>query len=108
MFLVYAKRGDPMAKPYFKIKEVKDGYVVYRVGNNKEKHSHICSEDTCYALIRMIQRGVMPHSQYLIESCRYLLSKKEFRRLKPDPKYFGDKDYTWDQFYYGDVFQKSS
>lgn len=37
-----------------------------------------------------INKGILPHQPYYIESCRRLLSKKEFEKLKPKrkkPKY---------------------
>ena len=57
-------------------------YVVF----NREKdgaHTHIRSHKTCVKLINMLERLILPDSEYLIESARRLLKKHEFDKLRP-------------------------
>lgn len=70
------------------MKDHNRGWVVVRVGFPYEYHSHLSSKQGCRQLINFIKKGVLPKSEWLIGSCRRLLTEHEFQRLKkPKDKY---------------------
>ena len=68
-----------------KIKKVKKGYILYDAcgGGN---HSHFFNRRAARRCLTYINKGVLPDQPYFVESCRRLLSKKEFERLRPQKK----------------------
>lgn len=68
-----------------KIKKVKNGYILYDVrgGGN---HSHFFNRRAARRCLTYINKGILPDQPYFVESCRRLLSKKEFERLRPQRK----------------------
>jgi len=68
----------------FKVLQIgKSSYVVVRKNTrNYSEHSHLSSLHGAISLIRLLDHGLMPHSDYLKESARRLLREKEFSKLK--------------------------
>jgi hypothetical protein len=68
----------------FKVLQIgKSSYVVIRKNTpNYSEHSHLSSLHGAISLIRLLDHGLMPHSDYLRESARRLLRDKEFSKLK--------------------------
>lgn len=68
----------------FKVLQIgKSSYVVVRKNTpNYSEHSHLSSLHGAISLIRLLDHGLMPHSEYLKESARRLLREKEFSKLK--------------------------
>ena len=68
----------------FKVLQIgKSSYVVVRKNTpNYSEHSHLSSLHGAISLIRLLDHGLMPHSDYLRESARRLLRDKEFSKLK--------------------------
>ena len=62
-------------------KKVRSGHIVYN-RDKKKSHSHIRRPLTCIKLIKLLERYEKPHSPYLLESARRLLTKDEFNRLR--------------------------
>lgn len=61
----------------------KSSYVVVRKNTpNYSEHSHLSSLHGAISLIRLLDHGLMPNSDYLKESARRLLREKEFSKLK--------------------------
>ena len=77
-----------MATFYIRKDRKTGGYVVVRVGADYDMHAHIKSMDGCHQLIRLIDKGLEPKSQWLREAARRLLHDDEFAKLKqPRDKY---------------------
>ncbi len=61
----------------------KSSYVVVRKNtSNYSEHSHLSSLHGAISLIKLLDHGLMPKSDYLKESARRLLREKEFNKLK--------------------------
>lgn len=68
-----------------KIKKVKKGYILYDASGGG-KHSHFFNRGAARRCLICINKGILPDQPYFVESCRRLLSKKEFERLRPQKK----------------------
>ena len=80
-------------KSKIKLKKVRNGYILYKI-NGKGAHSHFFNRRAARKCQRYINKGILPHQPYYIESCRRLLSKKEFEKLRPKrrkPKYINQQ-----------------
>lgn len=69
-----------------KIKRVRNGYILYDVNGNG-RHSHFPTYNCARTCLTFINKRVKPNNPYYIESCKRVLSKKEFARLKPKQRY---------------------
>ena len=77
----------------FTIKEESRGYVVVRKNGEYTQHAHLSTLNGCRELIILIEKGLLPKSQYLQGSCRRLLTHEEFLKLKkPKDKYYNSKN----------------
>lgn len=56
--------------------------IVRKYSSSYTEHSHLSSLQGAIQLIRLIDHGLMPDSDYLKESARRILKEKEFNRLK--------------------------
>lgn len=68
----------------FKVLQIgQSSYVIVRKNtSNYSEHSHLSSLQGAIQLIKLIDHGLMPNSDYLKESARRILKEKEFNRLK--------------------------
>lgn len=68
----------------FKVLQIgQSSYVIVRKHTSSyNEHSHLSSLQGAIQLIRLIDHGLMPNSDYLKESARRILKEKEFNRLK--------------------------
>lgn len=68
----------------FKVLQIgQSSYVIVRkYSSSYNEHSHLSSLQGAIQLIRLIDHGLMPDSDYLKESARRILKEKEFNRLK--------------------------
>jgi len=68
----------------FKVLQIgKSSYVVVRKNTtNYSQHSHLSSLNGAVRLIRLLDEGFLPHSDYLRESARRLLKDQEYKKLK--------------------------
>lgn len=70
-----------------KLKKVKNGYILY----SEYGHSHFKNKKTANRCKCLINKGILPNQPYFVESCKRLLSKKEFIKLhskKKKDKYY--------------------
>lgn len=72
-------------KANLKIKKVKIGYIMYN--ETLGTHSHFRSYNGAMNCRKLIHKGIMPNNEYYIESCKRLLSDKEFATLKSKQRY---------------------
>ena len=56
--------------------------IVRKYTSSYSEHSHLSSLQGAIQLIRLLDQGLMPSSEYLKESARRLLKEKEFNRLR--------------------------
>ena len=61
-----------------KLKKVKNGYILY----SKNGHSHFKNKSAAAKCRCLINKGILPNQPYFVESCKRLLSGKEFQRLE--------------------------
>ena len=66
----------------FYIRQDKAGWVIIRVNGHYEQHAHIKSMAGCQQLLRLIEMGLEPKSDWLQQSARRLLTDEEYQRLK--------------------------
>lgn len=66
----------------FYIRQDKAGWVIIRVGGTYQQHAHVKSMAGCMQLIRLIEMGLEPKSDWLQQSARRLLTDEEYRGLK--------------------------
>ncbi|HBW12335.1 hypothetical protein [Proteiniclasticum sp.] len=71
----------------FKVLQIgKSSYVVVRKNTtNYSQHSHLSSLNGAIRLIKLLEKGKLPHSDYLRESARRLLKDQEYTKLKSIP-----------------------
>lgn len=63
-------------------------YIVKRVDADYSFHAHISTYKGCRLLIDCIKKNKLPKSDYLKGSCRRLLTREEYNRLrKPKDQY---------------------
>lgn len=58
------------------------GWVIIRAGGNYEQHAHVKTMGGCQQVMRLIDMGLEPKSQWLQQSVRRLLTEDEYRGLK--------------------------
>ena len=58
------------------------GWVIIRVNGHYEQHAHIKSMAGCQQLLRLIEMGLEPKSDWLQQSARRLLTDEEYQKLK--------------------------
>ena len=58
------------------------GWVIIRVGYPYEFHAHLRTKQGCRQLLNFIKKGLLPKNEYLVGSCRRLLTEEEFNKLK--------------------------
>jgi hypothetical protein len=68
----------------FKVFQIgKSSYVIVRKNTtNYSQHSHLSSLNGAIRLIKLLDEGLLPQSEYLKESARRLLKEQEFTKLK--------------------------
>ena len=71
----------------FKVLQIgKSSYVVVRKNTtNYSQHSHLSSLNGAIRLVKLLEEGKLPHSDYLRESARRLLKEQEYMKLKSIP-----------------------
>ena len=61
-----------------KLKKVKNGYILY----SEYGHSHFKNKSAAAKCRCLINKGILPNQPYFVESCKRLLSNKEFETLR--------------------------
>lgn len=65
----------------FTILEDEDGYIVKNNKGKYENHGHFKKVDTCYTLIRLIQKKTIPRSTYLLEAARRITTDAKYKQI---------------------------
>ena len=70
------------------------GWIVKRMDIDKyEMHAHLVNAEACKRLVKLIEAGLLPKNEWMQGSCRRLLTRDEYDRLKkPKEKYLNSKD----------------
>lgn len=63
---------------YIKLKKISKGFILY----SPHGHSHFKNVKTANKCRRLIEKGIYPNNRYFQESCKRLLSKEDFERLR--------------------------
>ena len=79
-----------MNRKLFRVKEVNNGWIIERRIGRKRRHTHYHTEEQCNELIdNYLVKNKLPSNKYKVESCRRLLTSKEFSKLKePKGRYY--------------------
>ena len=64
-----------------KIKKVRHGWILYNDTLGYEAHSHFKDERAARCCMTLINRGIFPKQPYYQETCRRVLSKKDYESL---------------------------
>lgn len=64
----------------FTILEGKDDYIVKNNKGKYENHGHFKKVDTCYTLIRLMQKKTIPRSTYLLEAARRITIDAKYKQ----------------------------
>ena len=64
----------------FTILEGKDDYIVKNNKGKYENHGHFKKVDTCYTLIRLMQKKKIPRSDYLLEAARRITIDAKYKQ----------------------------
>jgi hypothetical protein len=91
-------KGDNMPDK-FKIIADSRGYVLINTNGEYEHHAHLKAYKTCKMLIRLIERKIVPISEYLRGSCLRLTLDEAYKETilrkqakeKEKPAYFNAK-----------------
>ncbi len=65
----------------FTILEDEDGYIVKNNKGKYENHGHFKKVDTCYTLIRLMQKKTIPRSTYLLEAARRITIDAKYKQI---------------------------
>ena len=65
----------------FTILEDKDDYIVKNNKGKYENHGHFKKVDTCYTIIRLMQKKTIPRSTYLLEAARRITIDPDYKQL---------------------------
>jgi len=69
----------------YEIVQTHRNYVVRRKSNHGgtyEQHSHFKKLEHAKSFLKIIDKGLMPRSQYWMEAARRIMSEDEFNNLK--------------------------
>jgi len=64
----------------FTILEGKDDYIVKNNKGKYENHGHFKKVDTCYTLIRLMQKKTIPRSTYLLEAAKRITTDAKYKQ----------------------------
>ncbi len=65
----------------FTVLEDEDGYIVKNNKGKYENHGHFKKIDTCYTLIRLMQKKTIPRSAYLLEAARRITTDAKYKQI---------------------------
>ncbi len=64
----------------FTILEGKDDYIVKNNKGKYENHGHFKKVDTCYTIIRLMQKKTIPRSTYLLEAAKRITTDAKYKQ----------------------------
>ena len=63
----------------YRIQKGSRDYIVSNVNGKYENHGHFQKLSTCYTLIRLMQKKIIPRSTYLLEAARRITTDSKYR-----------------------------
>lgn len=66
--------------PYKILKLGEKSYIVTNTQGKYENHGHFKKENTCYLIIKLIDKRQIPKSRYLIESARRITTCERYKK----------------------------
>ncbi len=82
------KGGIPMGTLNFHVVRGSHDVVVVRTNGKYEQHAHVANKKVAHKLIKMLEMGFMPTTEYLVGSAKRLLTDEEFSKLVVKDKDF--------------------
>jgi len=67
-------------------KKVQKGYIVYRKQGTREQHAHFNSKHSAMEFIKLMNKKLLPRSDYYKASAKRVLTEDEYNRLKTEVK----------------------
>ena len=65
----------------YKILQNERDYVVVNTNGKYENHGRFKKLSACYTIIRLIQRKIIPRSDYLLEAARRITTDSKYREV---------------------------
>ena len=65
----------------YKIPQNERDYVVVNTNGKYENHGRFKKLSACYTIIRLIQRKIIPRSDYLLEAARRITTDSKYREV---------------------------
>jgi hypothetical protein len=63
----------------YKILQDERDYIVVNTNGKYENHGHFKKLSACYTIIRLMQRKIIPRSDYLLEAARRITTDAKYR-----------------------------
>ncbi len=87
----------------YKIQKGSRDYIVSNVNGKYENHAHFQKLSTCYVVVRLIRKNIIPKSPYLIEAVRRITIDPKYRetlthklkKLKREQRYYNSNKGVW-------------
>lgn len=87
----------------YKIQKGSRDYIVSNVNGKYENHGHFQKLSTCYIMIRLIRKNIIPKSPYLIEAARRITTNPKYKetlthklkKLKRKQLYYNSNKGVW-------------
>jgi hypothetical protein len=64
----------------YKILQNERDYIVVNTNGKYENHGHFKKLSTCYVIIRLLQRKIIPRSTYLLEAARRITTDSQYKQ----------------------------
>ena len=65
----------------YKILEGQRDYIVVNTKGKHENHGHFKKLSTCYVIIRLMQRRVIPKKSFMIEAARRITTDMKYKQI---------------------------
>lgn len=65
----------------YRIQKGSRDYIVSNINGTYENHGHFQKLSTCYTLIRLMQKKIIPRSTYLLEAARRITTDSIYREV---------------------------
>ncbi len=65
----------------YKILQNERDYIVININGEHENHGHFKKLSTCYVVIRLLQRKIIPKSDYLLEAARRITTDAKYKQV---------------------------
>lgn len=66
----------------FKVLSHRNNFIVVKINNTfYNQHSHFTTYHSAVEFVNLMEKGIMPHSEYFIVAAKRLLTEEEFNKL---------------------------